>query len=58
MDTKSGHKEEIHQLQVISWPDYLAPQENIAFPLIEHLISVIKNDNITNSPTMIHCRYL
>jgi protein tyrosine phosphatase len=55
IDTKSGYKEEITHIQVICWPDYLAPEENQAFPMIEYLMSILKTGTIS-APIVVHCR--
>ena len=62
----------MHQLHILCWPDYLIPEKDKAFPMIESLIEFITNfnkqemenkqnieDNLYNliAPTLIHCRY-
>ena len=59
-------KFDVNQLHIICWPDYLIPDKDKAFPMIESVIEFITNvnkqniedDNLNNliSPTLIHCR--
>jgi protein-tyrosine phosphatase len=57
VDTNTGLKEEISQLHIICWPDYLVPDEKKGFPMIENLISFLKVNNIS-TPIVVHCRYI
>jgi len=50
VNSETGLKQEVCQLHVICWPDYLIPDDDKAFPMIENLIANIKN-NIKNNDT-------